>query len=107
MITLVAIVLAVLVLPTPWDIAAVVSGATVDLSQTLVYLRWSQRRRAAVGAEALVGRSAVAVTPLDPRGQVRIDGELWSAVSEEPLERGREVVVRRVEGLTLVVESAP
>ena len=107
MITLVAIVLAVLVLPTPWGIAAVVAGATVDVSQTLLYVRWSQRRRATVGAEALVGRRAVAVTPLDPHGQVRLDGELWSALSEEPLDRGREVVVRRVEGLTLVVEGAP
>jgi membrane protein implicated in regulation of membrane protease activity len=107
MITLVAIVLAVFVLPQPWGLVAVAGGVTIDIAQNLALLRWSQRRRASVGAEALVGRRAVAVTALDPRGQVRLDGELWSAVSEEPLDHGREVVVRRVEGLTLVVESPP
>lgn len=107
MITLVAIVLAIFVFPQPWGLIAVVGGAAIDVSQTFAYLRWSQRRRAAVGAESLVGRRAVAVTALHPRGQVRLDGELWSAVSNTSVERGREVVVRGVEGLTLVVERAP
>jgi membrane-bound serine protease (ClpP class) len=105
-ITLVAIVLAVLVLPQPWGIAAVVAGATVDLAQTVVYLRWSQRRHASVGVEALVGRRAVAVTRLDPSGQVRLDGELWSAVSDEPVDPGAEIVVSGVEGIRLRVRRA-
>jgi membrane protein implicated in regulation of membrane protease activity len=88
-------------------VVAVVGGATMDVAQTLAYVRWSQRRRAAVGAEALVGRQAVAVTALEPRGQVRLDGELWAAVSDDAVAGGENVVVRRVEGLTLVVEKAP
>ena len=104
MITLVAIVLAIFVLPQPWGFLAVVGGAAIDLAETFVYMRWSRRRRASVGAEALVGRSALAVTPLSPRGQVRLDGELWAAVSDGPVDAGDDVVVQRVEGLTLVVE---
>ncbi|MCJ7791728.1 MAG: nodulation protein NfeD, partial [Dehalococcoidia bacterium] len=38
-----------------------------------------QRRRAATGAEALVGKVAVAKTPLDPKGTVLVDGEHWTA----------------------------
>jgi membrane protein implicated in regulation of membrane protease activity len=106
-ITLIAIVLAVLVLPQPWGILAVVGGATIDLLETLVFLRWSQRRRASVGAETLVGRSAVAVSALSPAGQVRLDGELWAATSDRPIEAGEHVVVRHVDGLNLVVERAP
>jgi membrane-bound serine protease (ClpP class) len=102
-ITAVAIVLAIFVLPQPWGIVAVGGGATVDVLQTVAFLRWSQRRRASVGPETLVGRRAVAVTALAPRGQVRLEGELWAAVSDEPVESGDEVVVERVEGLTLVV----
>jgi membrane-bound serine protease (ClpP class) len=105
-ITLVAIVLAVFVLPLPWGILAVVGGATVDALETLVFLRWSQRRRAMVGAEALVGRVAVAETGLAPHGRVRLDGELWSAVSEEPVGPGVGVVVESVDGLTLRVRPA-
>jgi membrane protein implicated in regulation of membrane protease activity len=105
-ITLVAIVLAIFVLPQPWGLAAVAGGATIDILQTVAFLRWSQRRRPSVGAETLVGRVAVAVTGLDPRGQVRLDGELWSAESDVPVDPGGEVVVLTVQGVTLRVRPA-
>jgi membrane protein implicated in regulation of membrane protease activity len=62
-------------------------------------LRWSRRRRAAVGAEALIGQTAVVATPT----QVRVAGELWEARAERRLAPGEEVVVVAVDGLTLVV----
>jgi membrane-bound serine protease (ClpP class) len=105
-ITLIAIVLAVFVLPQPWGILAVLGGATIDALETLAFLRWSQRRRASVGAETLVGRTAIAVSALSPRGQVRLDGELWAATSDGLVDTGDDVVIRRVDGLTLVVERA-
>jgi membrane-bound serine protease (ClpP class) len=103
-ITVVAILLAIFVLPQPWGIGAVLVGATVDLAETVVYVRWSQRRRAGVGREALIGRTAVAVSALDPGGQVKLDGELWAALSEVRVENGGTVVVQAIDGLTLVVE---
>ena len=106
MITVVALLLAVFVLPQPWGLLAVAGGATIDVLETVLFLRWSQRRRSSVGAETLVGRRAVAVTSLDPRGQVRLDGELWSAESDEPIDSGDEVVISGVEGLILRVRPA-
>jgi len=38
---------------------------------------------------------------------VKLDGELWGARSETTIETGAAVVVRDVEGLTLVVEPDP
>jgi membrane-bound serine protease (ClpP class) len=35
--------------------------------------------------------------------QVRVAGELWQARSDSPLRVGESVVVREVDGLTLVV----
>jgi membrane protein implicated in regulation of membrane protease activity len=105
-ITVVAIVLAIFVLPRPWGIALVAAAATTDLAQTFAYMRWSTRRRARVGAETLVGRTAVVVSPLSPRGQVKVDGELWAARSDVPVETGSEVVIRGLEKLTFVVEPA-
>ncbi len=56
----------------------------------------------------LVGRHAVVVTVLAPRGQVRVQGEIWEAESPVHVEPGREVVVRAVRGLVLHVEpTAP
>jgi membrane-bound serine protease (ClpP class) len=105
-ITAIAILLAIFVLPQPWGIAAVMLGAVVDLAETVVYVRWSQRRRAGVGLEVLVGRTAVAVSRLDPDGQVKLDGELWAARSDVPVESGGIVVIRAIDGLTLAVERA-
>lgn len=105
--TVVAILLALFVLPSPWGVIGVAGAALADLLETAILLRWNKRRRAMVGAETLVGRTAVAVTALAPSGQVRIDGELWAARAAEPVQPGVEVVVRAVAGLTLdVVEAA-
>ncbi len=104
MLLLGGILLAVFVLPSPWGIVAVVAGGTLDVAESLVLLRWSRRRRAATGAEALVGRTAVVATPCRPVGQVRVAGERWAARSAGGADPGDEVVVRGVEGLTLLID---
>jgi membrane protein implicated in regulation of membrane protease activity len=103
--TLIAIVLAIFILPGPWGLLAVLAGATLDISETLVFRWWSRRPRPRVGVETLLGQIAVAVGPLSPGGQVRIGGELWNARCDGWCESGGTVVVRAVEGLTLVVEK--
>lgn len=102
----VGLLLALLVLDSPWNWVAVLAGAVIDVGESLLLVRWSRRRRATVGAEALVGRHAVAVTDLWPAGQVKLDGELWQARCEAGASAGDTVVVRRIEGLTLEVEAA-
>jgi membrane protein implicated in regulation of membrane protease activity len=104
MLLLGAILLAIFILPSPWGIVAVISGGLLDVGESLVLLKWSRRRRAVTGAEALVGQTAVVVTPCRPLGQVRIAGEIWAARSESGADPGDEVVVRAVDGLTLLVD---
>ena len=99
MLLLGAILLAIFVLPSPWGIIAVAAGGLLDVTESVVLLRWSRRRRAVTGAEALIGRKAVVSTP----AQVRVAGELWEAQSEEELVPGEEVEVTGLEGLTLRV----
>jgi len=100
MLLLGAILLAIFVLPSPWGIVAVLTGGLIDIGESIVLLKWSRRRRSPVGVEALVGQRAVVSTP----GQVRVAGELWEARSDRPLVPGEEVVVRRVDRLTLFVD---
>lgn len=104
MLTIAAIVLALVVLPTPWNVVAVASAAAIDVAETAFFVRWSKRRGAAVGAEALVGRHAVVVRPLTPRGQVKLDGEVWEARGAGDLMPGQYVVVTGLDGLVLEVE---
>ena len=88
---------------------AVILGATLA---TVVFFLFvigkaigAQRRRVTTGTEGLVGQIGEAVTALRPRGQVRVHGEIWQAVSAEPAERGTAVEVMRVRGLTLEVRA--
>jgi membrane protein implicated in regulation of membrane protease activity len=78
----------------------VIAGGLLDVGESFAFMKWSRRRKAAVGVEALVGRTAVVAT----QTQVRVAGELWEARADRPLRPGHEVVVRAVDGLTLVVE---
>jgi membrane protein implicated in regulation of membrane protease activity len=102
--TIIAIVLALTVLPSPWGAAAVIGAFAIDAAETAFFVRWSKRRRATVGVETLVGRRAVVVRSLTPRGQVKLDGEFWEARGPEGLPPGSEVVVTHVDGLVLDVE---
>jgi membrane-bound serine protease (ClpP class) len=104
--TIVAIVLALTVLPSPWGWVAVLGAAAIDVAETAFFVRWSKRRRATVGAETLVGRRAVVVRPLAPRGQVTLDGELWEARAPADVPPGEEVVITGLDGLVLEVEPA-
>jgi membrane protein implicated in regulation of membrane protease activity len=101
---LVAILLAVFVLSPPWGAVAVALALVVELGEVVLFFRWSRLRRAAVGAEALVGEEGVALAPLDPEGQVRVFGEIWQARSSVPVAAGDCVRVAAVERLTLVVD---
>lgn len=101
---MIALLLAVFVLPSPWGLVAVVAGAVFEIAETGLFLWWSKRRRASVGVETLVGKRGVAVGELSPEGQVKVDGEIWRARSDARCEPGAPVVVRSVEGLTLIVD---
>ena len=79
-------------LPSPWGWVAVIVAAVIDVVETGVFVWWSKRQAAAVGAETLVGRHAVVVRALAPRGQVKLDGEVWEArAAAASSSRAREV----------------
>ncbi len=102
----VALLLAVFVLPSPWGLAAVAVAAVLELAETGLFIWWSKRRKSSVGVDALVGRVGVASSDLSPQGQVKIAGELWQARCAGGCDAGTQVVVRAVEGLLLVVDPA-
>ena len=64
----------------------------------------AHRRQASTGREELVGKRAVVKVALEPEGTVFFKGERWTAVLEKGrVEPGEEVIITRVDGLTLYV----
>lgn len=93
---------------TPWVSVAVsvgFGGITVFLVRLAVRAR---RRKALLGADAMVGREAVAMEPLELEGHVLVEGEIWLAVSAEPLPVGAHLrVVSHDHALLHVAKDEP
>jgi len=84
--------------------AAMLGGFFVFLISKAVEARLGRVR---TGIEELIGAHAVVRSPLDPVGHVFVRGALWRATGadSERIEAGDEVVVERVDGLTLTVRK--
>jgi membrane-bound ClpP family serine protease len=52
----------------------------------------------------LVGQTGHAVTDISIRGSVYVDGENWSAISDQPIKKDSQVIVTQRNGLVLKVE---
>ena len=99
---LVALILALFVLPMPWGIVVVLGSLALEIFE----IRWGlrlARARSSTGVEALVGQRAEAATDLDPTGQVLVHGERWQARSSRAVEAGTTVEIDAVNGLELAV----
>ena len=65
----------------------------------------AQFKPACTGREAMMGRTVNAQSRIDSQGgKVFIEGEIWNAVSEIPVEAGQTVEIVGITGLTLKVK---
>ena len=92
-----------LVLSSPWNVLALVACLVLFVPEVGFWNRRVRHQPIGAGAETLVGKSAVVVSPLHPTGQVRIDGELWEARCDDGADPGQTVTVVGRDGLTLLV----
>jgi membrane-bound serine protease (ClpP class) len=95
----------------PW-VAFAISAAFGVITLWLVQLAVrARRRKARIGAEAMVGSRAMALEPLSsdplaPGGHVLVEGEIWRAVSAQPIPSGTLLLVVGHEQMLLRVEPA-
>lgn len=89
----------------PWMVVLFTAFFAALLALLIFFIVRGQTRKVLTGQEGLIGLVGVVRTPLNPRGTVFLAGSLWNAVAEEgQVEQGKEVVVTKVEGLTLRVK---
>jgi membrane-bound serine protease (ClpP class) len=90
-----------------WLIFGLAAVIGVFILTSVNALLRARRQPVALGPQTLVGRRAVARSPLDPSGMVFLEGELWTATSEEGrVEEGETVEVISIEGIRLRVRPA-
>jgi membrane-bound serine protease (ClpP class) len=90
----------------PWLIGivtAIIAGFFIFIVARIVIAR---RSTPTTGWEELIGKPAVVKVALVPEGMVIFRGERWKAVSESGnIKAGEEVIIKRVENLTLYVSK--
>jgi membrane-bound serine protease (ClpP class) len=67
----------------------------------------AQRRRPVTGESGMIGQIGETLTPIAPEesGRVATHGEIWRAISPEPIAAGARVRVTGIDGLVLTVEA--
>jgi membrane protein implicated in regulation of membrane protease activity len=100
-----AILLALFVLPPGWGIAAVALGIVIEVVEVGFWIRFLRRYRVRTGVEGLIGSTGEVIETCDPRGRVRLRGEIWHARCSSRAKVGERVTVTGVDGLTLEVET--
>jgi membrane-bound serine protease (ClpP class) len=84
-------------------LAAVVTAAAAILVWTLRIFNRIRHQAAVSGVESIVGHTGESVDCFERTGMIKVDGELWQAVSDTPLASGDKVRIEEVNGLELVV----
>lgn len=77
----------------PWVAIAIGVGfGAITVFLVRIALR-ARRRKALTGPDALVGAAATALESLTPEGHVLVEGEIWLAVANTPVEKGTSLRV--------------
>ena len=107
---LISMVLAFLNLPIVWQILLFLIVSSI----LLIFTRPVAVKKLKIGsvktnAESLIGESGIVIENItkDDRGQVKVKGQVWSALSvdSQPIEKDIRVVIDRIEGVTLFVKT--
>ena len=66
-----------------------------------------KRNEIKTNADSLVGKIAICTSAINPddRGEVKIEGKIWTAISNENIEVGEKVTVLAIKGVKLVVRK--
>ena len=98
--------------PSPFGDVAIIELSLLVVFGVLagLYVRWVigplRRRSKLTGPEGMIGKVGVAISDLKPKGEVRVGGEAWRAVSVSgDIEKGDKVTVKALKGLVVMVEK--
>lgn len=65
----------------------------------------AQSRKITTGRQGLIGTVGEALEDIDKKGQILVAGEYWVAEADRKIEKGSNVKVKRIRGMTLIVEA--
>jgi Membrane-bound serine protease (ClpP class) len=89
------------------ELLALVGAGVIGGVYIRTIIRPIRTKKKLTGPESMIGKMGVALTELNPEGEVRVEGIVWRARSaSEKIGSGEKVTVKARDGLTLIVERA-
>lgn len=84
----------------------IVSGLCILISRPLA-TKMLSRQRTPTNVDRIVGKKGIVEEMIKPdeKGRVKIDGLSWLAQSNEYIDKGEQIIVKEIIGVTLIVES--
>ena len=72
-----------------------------------IFKRYFAKQKTETNVDSLIGKKATVIEKikLTSMGKVKIEGEVWLAVSNEDINAGEDVVIESVDGTKLVVKK--
>lgn len=87
----------------------IISASVVVSGFLIIVIRATykvHRQKPITGEAGIIGETAVVCQELNPKGLIKVNGEIWRAVSQDgkKIKKGREVEILSLKGLTLKVK---
>ena len=83
------------------------SSVLIPLTKPIVNKYFDDGKTIATNAYSLIGKVGIvttAINTLNSTGQVKVNGEIWSAKADEDIKQGTEVEILKIDGVKLIVK---
>ncbi len=83
------------------------SSVLIPLTKPIVNKYFDDGKTIATNAYSLIGKVGIVTTEintLNSTGQVKVNGEIWSAKANEDIKQGTEVEILKIDGVKLIVK---
>lgn len=95
-------------LSTAWQLAAMGISVLVLFGTlrpfALKYL-YKNKQPVASGVDALIGKTFKVINVKEGKHYIKSDGDIWEVKANEPLKEGDNVEVKKIDGITLIVNK--
>lgn len=97
-------------LPEEWiaqSIVFLIASVALLLVLRPIFKEHMRKNEIKTNADSLIGKIAVCTTAIKggERGEVKIEGKIWTAISNEDIEMEERVIVLAIKGVKLVVRK--
>lgn len=83
------------------------SSVLIPLTKPIVNKYFDDGKTIVTNAYSLIGKVGIVTTEintLNSTGQVKVNGEIWSAKADEDIKQGTEVEILKIDGVKLIVK---